>query len=134
MFPVVTPTRADALPYTRFAPPSGGYQRGMGDAGREQRHARRWVTRIGLGAAIGGSIGLVVGLIWGSIAFRVGSPAMWAVVASCAIFLGILGAFVGGMSGLESPDPGHEPSQVDEPLEEPRDLTGRERGSDASQT
>jgi hypothetical protein len=106
----------------------------MSDASRERRHARRWVTRTGLGAAIGGSIGLVVGLIWGSIAYRVGSLAMWAVVASCAIFLGILGAFVGGMSGLESPDPGHEPSQVDEPLEEPRDLTGRERGNGASQT
>lgn len=106
----------------------------MGDPGSEHRHARRWVTRIGLGAAIGGSLGFVLGLIWGSIAYRVGSPAMWAVVGACAIFLGVLGGFVGGMSGLESPDPGHEPSQVDEPLEEPRDLTGRERGSGASQT
>ena len=106
----------------------------MGDAGRERRHARRWVRRIGLGAAIGGSIGLLVGLTWGSIAYRAGSLAMWTVVASCAIFLGILGAFVGGISGLESPDPGHEPSQVNEPLEEPHDLTGRERGSGATQT
>jgi hypothetical protein len=106
----------------------------MGDAGRERRHARRWLTRIGLGAAIGGSLGLVLGLIWGSVAYRAGSLAMWAVVAACAIFLGILGAFVGGLSGLESPDPGNEPSQVDEPLEEPRDLTGRERGSGATQT
>jgi hypothetical protein len=106
----------------------------MSDASRERRHARRWVTRTGLGAAIGGSIGLVVGLIWGSIAYRVGSLAMWAVVASCAIFLGILGAFVGGMSGLESPDPGREPSQVDEPLGEPGDLTGPERGSGATNT
>ncbi len=104
----------------------------MGDAGREGRHARRWVTRIGLGAAIGGAIGLVVGLIWGSIAYRTGSLAMWAVAGGCAIFLGILGAFIGGMSGLESPDPGREPSQVGEPLEEPRDLTGPERGKGAT--
>lgn len=92
------------------------------------------MTRIGLGAAIGGSIGLVLGLIWGLIAYRAGSFAMWAVVIACLFFLGILGAFVGGMSGLESPDPGREPSQVDEPLEEPRDLTGRERESGTTPT
>jgi hypothetical protein len=94
----------------------------------ERRHARRWVTRIGLGAAIGGGLGVVVGAVWGAIAYRVGSLAMWVVVLACTIFLGMLGAFIGGLAGLESPDPGREPTQTDEPLTRPRSSSGPERG------
>jgi hypothetical protein len=43
-----------------------------------------------------------------------------------------LGAFVGGMSGFESTDPGHEPSQRAEPLTDPEGIVGPERGDDAS--
>jgi hypothetical protein len=100
----------------------------MNEGTREDRHVRRWGARIGVGAAIGGSLGLVIGAIWGSIAYRAGSSGMWVVVIGCVIFLMILGAFVGGMSGLESPDPGREPSEVAEPLADP-DLTDRERGA-----
>ena len=113
-----------------FASVPLGYRRGVKASNREQRHARRWVSRIAIGGVIGFAVGVVVGAIWGSIAYRAGSFAMWAVVAACAIFLGIFGAFVGGLAGLESPDPGHEPSQVDEPLREPGELTGPERGDD----
>ena len=100
----------------------------VGAPSREQRHARRWVSRIVIGGAIGIVAGVVIGVIWGLIAYRAGSFAMWAVVAACGIFLGVLGAFVGGLAGLESPDPGREPMQVDDPLREPEGLTGPERG------
>jgi hypothetical protein len=94
----------------------------------ETRHARRWISRIALGAAIGGVIGIVVGLIWGTLAYRFGSLVMWGALVGCLIFFGILGAFIGGLAGLESPDPGREPTQADEPLA-PRDLSGPERGT-----
>jgi hypothetical protein len=86
------------------------------------------VTRIGLGTVFGGALGIVVGMIWGAVAYRVGSVAMWVVVLACTIFLAILGAFIGGLAGLESPDPGREPTQTDDPLAEPRDLSSPERG------
>jgi hypothetical protein len=96
---------------------------------RQERQARRWTGRIGLGAALGAGVGLVVGLVWGAIAYRAGSFAMWTVVIGCVLFLGVLGAFVGGLSGLESTDPGREPSQREEPLTGPDELMGPERGS-----
>lgn len=99
-------------------------------AGTQQRHARRWAGRIGLGAAVGAGLGLLAGLIWGSIAYRAGSTGMWLVVLVCVMFLGLLGAIVGGMSGLESTDPGREPSQRAEPLADPEGV-GPERGDDA---
>lgn len=99
-------------------------------AGTQQRHARRWAGRIGLGAAVGGGLGLLAGLVWGSIAYRAGSAGMWLVVLACVMFLGLLGAIVGGMSGLESTDPGREPSQRAEPLADPEGV-GPERGDDA---
>ena len=99
-------------------------------AGTQQRHARRWAGRIGLGAAVGGGLGLLAGLVWSSIAYRAGSAGMWLVVLACVMFLGLLGAIVGGMSGLESTDPGREPSQRAEPLADPEGV-GPERGDDA---
>jgi hypothetical protein len=101
----------------------------MGPSDPQERHVRRWTARIGLGAAVGASLGLVAGLIWGWIAYGGGSFAMWMVIVGCVLFLGILGAFVGGLSGLESTDPGREPSQRAEPLAEPDDLVGPERGT-----
>ena len=57
---------------------------------------------------------------------------MWAIAIAGAIFLGVIGAFVGGMSGLESPDPQMEPSQFDEPTRQPEGLSRPERaGGDA---
>jgi hypothetical protein len=96
----------------------------------QQRHARRWAGRIGLGAAVGAGLGLLAGLVWGSIAYHAGSTGMWLVVLACVMFLGILGALVGGMSGLESTDPGREPSQRAEPLADPEGV-GPERGDEA---
>ena len=78
---------------------------------------------------MGAVLGVIGGVIWGAIAFRPGAPAMWAVAIATAIFLGVVGAFVGGMSGLESPDPHMEPSQFDEPTHQPDGLTRPERAS-----
>ena len=78
---------------------------------------------------MGAVLGVIGGVIWGAIAFRPGAPAMWAVAIATAIFLGVVGAFVGGMSGLESPDPQMEPSQFDEPTHQPDGLTRPERAS-----
>jgi hypothetical protein len=96
-------------------------------ARRERRHIRRWGSRIGIGALVGIGLGAIGGAIWGATAFRPGSMAMWSVAIAGAIFLGLIGAFVGGMSGLESPDPQMEPSQVEEPMEDPGGLTRSER-------
>jgi hypothetical protein len=96
---------------------------------RERRHIRRWGSRIAIGALVGAGLGAVGGAIWGAIAFRPGSTAMWSVAIGTAIFLCLIGGFVGGMSGLESPDPHMEPSQFDEPTQEPEGLTRPERPS-----
>jgi len=94
---------------------------------RERRHIRRWASRISIGALVGAGVGAVGGAVWGAIAFRPGSMAMWSVAIASAIFLSLMGALVGGMSGLESPDPRMEPSQFDEPTQEPPGLTRPER-------
>jgi len=52
--------------------------------------------------------------------------AMWLAVIAAAIFFGAVGALVGGMSSLESPDPGTEPSQFKDPVREPPGLTQTE--------
>ena len=74
-------------------------------------------------------LGLLLGVIWGAIAYGFGSLAIWLVVVACTLFLGLLGAFIGGLSGLESTDPGREPTQREEPLAEPDHLSGPEHGT-----
>jgi hypothetical protein len=93
---------------------------------RQTRHASRLGARLVGGALAGALVGLVVGLAVGLTAFD--RPIA---VAACAIAgvigLGGLGAFWGGMAGLESPDPGREPSQTDRPLSEPPTRVEHER-------
>jgi hypothetical protein len=89
---------------------------GVGD--KETRVSSRLGRGIGLGAIAGAIIGGVLGALLGAWAFdRV--PAIAASAIAGAVGLGLLGAFGGGMSGLESPDPGAEPSQRTHPLEDP---------------
>ncbi|HEX6844424.1 MAG TPA: hypothetical protein VF235_04835 [Actinomycetota bacterium] len=88
------------------------------EQGRSARFGARLRTRLALGALIGCVVGAIVGLVVGVVAFR--SPA--AILASFlagVIGLGGIGAFWGGMSALESPDPSREPLQSAEPLAEP---------------
>ncbi len=76
------------------------------------------------GLLIGGAAGAIVGLIIGAIVFqRIGAIA--AATLAGAIGLGGLGAFWGVLANLESPNPGHEPSEVEHPLEVP-ELTSEE--------
>lgn len=75
----------------------------------------RLVAGLVVGSLVGGAIGLLVGL-WG---FD-GTRARWTSLLAGAIFVGILGAFWGGMAGLGPPAP------EDDPL--PRARRGRRDG------
>jgi len=92
----------------------------------EDRTWSRLQRNLVIGAGVGATIGIVLGLILGAIVFsRQGAIAASALAG--AIGIGGLGAFWGLLSGLESPDPGNEPGQVDEPLRDVPELTGEER-------
>jgi len=82
------------------------------------------------GALAGAVVGTLAGGVFGIIAFRPGSTAMWSIVLAGAIFFALVGALVGGMSGLESPDPRTEPSQFEDPARQPPGMTRSERPSD----
>jgi hypothetical protein len=86
-------------------------------------------SRIGRGLILGVVIGVVAGAAIGGIVGLLVWERTGPILASAlfgAIGLGMLGAFWGGMTGLESPDPGHEPGERAEPLAE-TDLTSEER-------
>jgi hypothetical protein len=92
----------------------------------EDRTWSRIQRNLLIGAGVGAAMGVVLGLIIGAIVFsRAG--AIGAAALAGAIGIGGLGAFWGLLSGLESPDPGNEPGQVDEPLRDVPDLTSEER-------
>ena len=92
----------------------------------EDRTWSRLQRNLVIGAGIGAVVGVVLGLIIGSIVFGQPGPIAASALAG-AIGIGGLGAFWGLLSGLESPDPGHEPGEVDEPLRDVPDLTSEER-------
>jgi hypothetical protein len=79
-----------------------------------------------IGAAVGAIVGGVIGLIVGVIVFQRSSAVVAAVLAG-VIGLGGLGAFWGLLGSLESPDPGNEPGEVDEPLRDVPELTSEQR-------
>jgi len=92
----------------------------------EDRTWSRLQRNLVVGAVVGATVGIVVGLIIGLIVFsRPGAVATSALAG--AIGIGGIGAFWGLLSGLESPDPGNEPGQVDEPIRDVRGLTREQR-------
>ena len=91
---------------------------------REARFERRWGRGIAVGAAIGLAAGLVAGTAIGLVAG--GGTVMWMTIVACAIAGVGVGAFVGGMSRLESPQPGEEPSEVARPVMDQPELTKEE--------
>jgi hypothetical protein len=99
------------------------------DEARGRRHEARLSTRLLLGALIGAALGALIGVVVGSFAFRSTGPLVACVLAG-TIGLGGLGAFWGGMAGLESPDPGEEPFQSDHPLRELSTKVERETGAE----
>jgi hypothetical protein len=93
---------------------------------RDDRAWRRIQRRLIAGMLTGAAIGVVVGLVLGAIVFqRIG--AILAAGLAGAIGIGGIGAFWGVLAALESPDPGHEPSEVEEPIFE-HGLTREEHG------
>ena len=88
-----------------------------------RRTSERLPRRILVGTVVGAALGAVIGLLAGSVAYD--GTAVIACTLAGALGLGLIGSFVGGMSSLESPRPGNEPSERTEPLAE-EDLTSDE--------
>ena len=83
--------------------------------GFEPRLKGRLSAGLILGALVGGSLGLLIGLF----AFEGRAGAIAACVLGGVIAWLLYGALVGSFAGLESPDPGTEPSETQHPLSEP---------------
>jgi hypothetical protein len=97
---------------------------------RVETFRHRWRRGILVGAGLGLAVGLVVGIVTGSIVG--GERAFWMATVACAVAGIGVGSFVGGLSRLESPRPGAEPTEVARPvLDEPnltKDETPHRRG------
>jgi hypothetical protein len=92
----------------------------------EDRAWSRLQRNLVIGAAVGAIVGVVVGLIIGAIVFqRPGAIAASAIAG--AIGIGGIGAFWGLLSALESPDPGNEPGQAENPIRDVPELTREEQ-------
>jgi hypothetical protein len=79
------------------------------------------------GLLFGGVAGAIVGLIIGAIVFQRIGAVLTAMLAG-VIGIGGLGAFWGVLAGLESPDPGREPGDVERPVRDVPELTSEEHG------
>jgi hypothetical protein len=104
----------------------------MDPARDRQRIAERGRHGIIAGLLVGGVLGALVGAVIGSVGFHAGSTAMWAAVLGGFIFGAGVGTFAGGLSRLDSPPPGREPAEAEEPLRRPgliRDEHNDETGS-----
>jgi hypothetical protein len=87
----------------------------------DRRFGSRWGRGLASGAGIGLGAGVVIGLIVGLIVFEPGGVGFWMAIVAASVFGVGLGTFIGGISRLESPTPGREPSEVGRPL---RDESG----------
>src|SRR4051794_41215226 len=92
----------------------------------EDRAWSRLQRNLVIGAAVGAIVGVVVGLIIGAIVFqRPGAIAASAIAG--AIGIGGIGAVLGLLSALQSPDPGDEPRQGGKPRKDAPQLTPAEK-------
>jgi hypothetical protein len=98
---------------------------------RDSHHTRRLSRRLLVGACIGFGACALIGLVVGLIVYRPWSTVMWVTVIGAGFFGAAVGALTGGMSALESPDPGEEPSQFAHPVSDPDGLTRTERDSNS---
>jgi hypothetical protein len=95
---------------------------GLTHVGFRRRLSRGILTGLAAGLAAGAALGIAVGLF----CCHAPSRGFWiTVVASIVAGLGV-GTFVGGLSRLESPDPGSEPSDVARPIRDEGSLTKEE--------
>jgi hypothetical protein len=98
--------------------------------GFEPRLKGRLSAGLILGVLVGGGFGLIVGLF----VFERRPGAIAACVLGGVIAGLLYGTLIGSFAGLESPDPGTEPSETEHPLSEPAieeevgpDLSGERR-------
>jgi hypothetical protein len=81
---------------------------------REHREGSRIAGRLAAGALIGGSLGALGGALIGNLATSgTTGIALWTVAG--ALFLGGVGAFVAGLSGLRSAALDHRPTPAEPP-------------------
>jgi hypothetical protein len=94
------------------------------EAARSDAFRTRWRS----GIAVGGAIGLAVGIATGAVLAVIvgGSTAGWMAFVGCVIGGIAVGVFVGGLSRLESPAPGVEPTEVERPVLDEPNLTKTE--------
>jgi hypothetical protein len=98
------------------------------DADEGEAFRARWRSGIVLGGAIGLGVGVAVGAL---VAWSVGGgTASWMALVACVVAGTGVGLFVGGLSRLESPQPGGEPSQVERPVLDEPELTKAEHGQE----
>jgi hypothetical protein len=90
---------------------------------RQERFGKRLGRNLLTGVVVGILAGLVVGGAIGASVVRDVGPEFWATVVGCVIFGSVMGALVGGYGSLESPNPGHEPSDTARPIHDRPELT-----------
>lgn len=95
-----------------------------------RRMGARLSSRLLVGFSIGLIVGLVVGAIVGSIVSSPDDLGFWLSVVGCTIFSAGIATLVAGYSSLESPDPGAEPSDTQDPITDRPGLTREENGPD----
>lgn len=99
----------------------------MDERDRERRLERRTGRRILLGAVVGTLLGAALGLLVGAFVFEPWTAAHWTMGLAGAILGGGIAMVQGGLAGLESGDPGAEPSTQRDPLRDQRGWTSHER-------
>ena len=80
---------------------------------REHREGTRIGGRLAVGALIGGSLGALIGAVIGLLTTSGTGFVLWTVAG--ALFLGGVGAFVTGLSGLRSAALDHHPTATEPP-------------------
>jgi F0F1-type ATP synthase assembly protein I len=81
---------------------------------REHREGVRIGTRLGAGAVVGASVGALLGVLTGLLT-GTGSTGLALFTIAGALFVGGVGAFVSGLSGLRSATLDHRPTRGDVP-------------------
>lgn len=84
-----------------------------------ERFERRLKGRLSAGLLLGVLVGGILGVVVGFLAFDGRGPAIVACGLGGVIAGLLYGALVGSFAGLESPDPGREPSDTGHTLSEP---------------
>jgi hypothetical protein len=111
--------------WPRLRRPAGGKVLSMDE--RERKVERRAVRRVAGAAVLGALIGALLGLATGAAIFAPWNAGDWTMALAGAILGGGIASVQGGLSGLESVNPGREPAEHDRPVREVRSWTSPER-------